>query len=747
MYEDDQPTIGFAPEEIVRATITRVVYANAINGYTVVRMQKSQAEGEFTVVGNFIKPTIGNHFIVRGRYIDHAKYGKQLSATSVTPADPSTTIEIEEFLSSGLIPGIGEKTAQKLVREFGTETINILRDDPERIHKSLKISKQKLSDAQTVLRERQGEQEIIRFLMEHKLSPNLAKKIYTAYGARAAEIVTRDPYRLARDIDGIGFPTADKIAAEVGIARDASARLEAGLLYSLQRSADSAGHTALHREALLADTQQLLDFFEEEPLQDALAALIAEGIIAHRGDRVMSPPLYYAESSIARDIADRLKNPLSSTPLSDAFVEESIQAVETRDRITLTAEQRAAVYAVACNRFVIITGGPGCGKTTIVRTITELFKRAGRVIRLAAPTGRAGQRLGTICALPAQTIHRMLRYDPTTHTFSFNRERQLEADLVIIDEASMIDVRLGASLIEAVPQNATLVLVGDKDQLPSVGPGRVLADLLAVSGAPIVSLTQLFRREAESTINEIAHLINCGEVPEVPVPDGIRKVDAYFIPRSVEEAPSTIEKLVTTQLKEKFDFNVDDVMVLSPGNRGPLGIIELNQRLQSALNPQTDPEQELQIGDNLLRLGDRVCQRANNYDIDEYGVFNGDMGRVYAVDKAAGMLTVELWDGRLLKYTKTAAQDLSLGYAITIHRSQGSEIPCVVLVLHESHYTLLERQLLYTAVTRAKKLLIIVGSKRAFATACRRTNTERRRTFLRELIQEQLELHHGPQTF
>ncbi|MBN8550012.1 MAG: AAA family ATPase, partial [Deltaproteobacteria bacterium] len=362
---------------------------------------------------------------------------------------------------------------------------------------------------------------------------------------------------------------------------------------------------------------------------------------------------------------------------------------------------------------------------------------------LCAPTGRAAQRMAQVTDLPASTIHRMLKFDPVRGGFMFGARDPLPADAVIVDEASMIDLMLAKDLFSAIPQNATLVLVGDRDQLPSVGPGRVFGDLISIHQLKIVALSKLFRRGNESSINDIAHRINAGLVPDIPQPDGVTKVDAYFLPRSeAEEAAQTIESLIADQIPKKFGIDRKDICVLTPSNRGPLGTQALNERLQNRLNPAAalDFDQTLTVNKIDYRVGDKVCQRVNNYQLDEIGVYNGDIGYIHSVDKQSRSIRVEMWDGRLIKYEQNDLQQLSLAYAITVHRSQGSEIPCVILALHDSHFTLLERQLIYTAVTRAKQLLIVVGSKRSLSIACKRTSTRRRSSCLAEKISENVKL-------
>jgi exodeoxyribonuclease V alpha subunit len=581
----------------------------------------------------------------------------------------------------------------------------------------------------------------MRFLVEHSVSTGLAERIFERYGTHSVEVLKHDPYLLAREMRGIGFLTADRIALNLGLKRDAPQRLKAGIYHALERSADD-GHCYLEKPKLFEAACQLLELDPETDLNLYLEGLITEGYIVKECRFAGREALYLkhlerAEVFVAEFVAKRIE-PWDERPISEHDVVTCTQRTEAEMGIKFSAEQRHAIECAASQRFLIITGGPGCGKTTVTRAIASLFFRAKKRLLLAAPTGRAAQRLAQVCDKPASTIHRLLRYDPHQGAFRHGINDPLICDGLIVDEASMLDIELAKHLFSAVPAGATLILVGDKDQLPSVGPGRVFGDLVSVSKATTISLSQLFRRSEQSHITAYAHMINAGVVPPIPEPDGRTKTDAYFISRvDPDQAASMLEKLVAEQIPKKFGFKPEEITVLTPSNRGVLGTIALNQRLQARLNPKDklDSEQEITLGDLTLRVGDRVCQRVNNYQIDEAGVFNGDVGEIYNIDPRHKRIIVELWDGRLIKYEESDISQLSLAYAVTVHRAQGSEMPCVVLALHESHYTLLERQLLYTAVTRAKKLLVIVGSRRALMLAAKRMNAKKRCTLLKDRIE------------
>lgn len=726
---DTQPASG--EEEVVRGVVQRVTFRNAENGYAVLQISVPDQREQLTVVGTHLEPKVGAHLVVRGRYRDHPKFGRQFHASVITETAPTSIDGLETYLGSGLIKGIGPKTAKRIVEEFGGDALEVIHRDPERLAKIPGIGRHKAVMLSQAFAEQSDVREVTRFLVEHNISTGLAARIYDKYKNRAVEILSRDPYLLARDMRGVGFSTADGIAMKLGLAPHAPQRLKAGLYYSLERAADE-GHCYLPLDLLVERTQVLLGSSEPLDLSPALEALLEEDYLVRLEEKIFLRHLNRAEDFVAEFVAVRCGE-TGEPVVAQAETHRFLDLAARELGITFSAEQSYAVELATRHKFMIITGGPGCGKTTVTKALVSVFKHAGKSIALAAPTGRAAQRMSQVCGMPASTIHRLLRYDPARGGFLHGINDPLIADVVIVDEASMIDIVLAKDLFAAIPRNATLILVGDKDQLPSVGPGRVFGDLVSLSEVKTVALSKLFRRAEESTINSIALMINTGTTPDIPEPDGKTKADGYFLPRrDPAEAAATIEKLVADQIPRKFGIPSAEITVLTPSNRGPLGTIALNQLLQQRLNPAgaVDPEQELHVNGVDYRIGDRVCQRVNNYQIDPLGVFNGDTGIIYGVKKSDRSLVVEMWDGRLVKYESSDIGQLSHAYAVTVHRSQGSELPCVVLAIHESHFTLLERQLMYTAVTRAKKLLIVVGSKRALMLATKRTNSKRRLTFL-----------------
>ena len=737
--------------ENVRGTVARITFRSDDQQFTVLQLDVPDERERLTVVGSCLPFSAGTPVLIKGKYISHPKFGRQLEAHQAMEVAPETEEGLIKYLGGGFIKGVGPGTAKKIVTHFGHDTMEVLYREPERVREIPGIGKQTAKRIEEGVLSRRDRIEIERFFVNHNISRSLIGKIYDHFGAESLGQVKENPYRLASDIRGIGFKTADAIALKLGIEPDSPLRIQACILYVLQKARDD-GHCCLAARALHENLRQALeDVTPDFELMPSLESLISAGQLVRCDDIhgmdlpepvFYLPPLYEAECFVADLISER-SQPIETKDIPEEVVTACLKKAGSDLGITFSPEQQDAVRTACSYRFCIVTGGPGCGKTTVIRALAATFSHAGKVLMLAAPTGKAAQRMSEVSGLPAQTIHRLLKFDPRTGGFTYNisnplktEEDEQEVDVLIVDEASMIDISLARDLLSALPYHTRLILVGDKDQLPSVGPGLLFSDLVSIDDVKTISLSQLFRRDNSSHITTIAHQINGGITPTIPTPDGITKSDAYFIERRYpEEAARLIETLVAEQIPTKFGFQQTDIMVLTPTNRGPLGALELNKRLQEALNPLTPETESIQSGSTEFRVGDKVCQRVNNYKLGIIGVFNGDLGHVHSIDTKAETLSVELWDGRLVTYDKATMRQLSLSYAMTIHRSQGSEIPCVLMALHESHYVLLKRQLFYTGITRAKQLLILTGSKKALSLAVNNTSTSRRMTYLRNRLQ------------
>lgn len=753
-------------ELLLKGSVLRITFRNDETGFGVLRLDpenvprdqlpgsgggwggsgfgEAAANRQVAVVG-VIPADIGAgaHIVARGEWQTHPKFGRQFRAWSMTETAPTGKEAIIRYLGSGAIKGFGPVLAQRIVDHFGEDALKVLDTDPERLTEVPGIGEKKYLELRAAWEQKRNLREVLLFFQGHNVPLGLAQRIYNTYGDRAIEIVRRNPYVLARDVWGIGFQTADRIAVALDVALDSTERIVAALQHTLKRGADD-GHCFLPADLLLSRTASLLQLDDEEVIARGLAHAVEEGEVIDRAGAYYQPALFEAEGRLSALLAARLRRSgTPAHPIDEQLVERTISEPRLGGTgvptIVLSEQQQEAVRLSASRNLVVITGGPGCGKTTVVRTIASLFRRKGIAVQLAAPTGRAAQRLAEVCEMKASTIHRMLKFDPVRRTFLHDENTLLPVEALIVDESSMIDVPLAAALLAAVPPEVRLIIVGDADQLPSVGPGLFLADLLALPEVPRVRLSTLFRRADESLITGVAHQINAGIVPEIPQPDGQTKADAYFLPaREPGEAAALVERLVVDQIPKRFGLRGSQIMVLSPMNQGELGVIALNERLQRQLVPSGEGLPHVKVGNLELRLGDRICQRVNNYQLGQSGVFNGDQGEIVGIDGEQKSVQVRLWDGREVTYPSETLWQLDLGYALTIHRSQGSEVPVVILVLHESHTILLERQLIYTAVTRAKKLLIIVGSRRALMVATKRSRSRRRFTALGERTMEEL---------
>ncbi|HTR52395.1 MAG TPA: ATP-dependent RecD-like DNA helicase, partial [Kofleriaceae bacterium] len=670
-----------------------------------------------------------------GQWVVDRKWGRQFQVATCVPDTPKTVIGIEKFLGSKVFPGIGPALAKRLVEKFGRETLDVIANQPQRLTEVIGIGTQRARQLADTIGQQRHVQEVMVFLFGLGVSPAFAARIVRKYGKDAIHVVRANPYRLAHEVWGIGFRTADAIADKLGIARDAPERLEAGLLHALETAAED-GHLHVPDDELAARAAELLQV-PTEGLLPRLGALEARGLVVrevlgNRGACSALPELQHAEAEAAARLAELARTAPRTLALD---VAAAIHAFENVTGVTLADQQRRAVEAALRDACTVITGGPGVGKTTIVKAIAHLARLGHRRVALAAPTGRASKRLAEATALEAMTIHRLLEYQPHESAFAKNRENPLEADVIVVDEASMIDTPLFRALVTAVRPGAQLVLVGDVDQLPSVGPGQVLADVIASDAATVIRLTEIFRQAAASKIVVSAHKINRGEVPDLDSAPGAS--DFYFIARDDPDAArATIVELVAERIPARFGFDaVADVQVLTPMHRGELGTAAINQALHERLNPPRDGGAELVRGDRRFRAGDKVMQLRNDYD---KSVFNGDIGVIASIDVDGGVVRVDFGDGRVATYERAELDQLVHAYAVSVHKSQGSEYPAVVIPLVTQHFMMLQRSLLYTAVTRGKKLVVIVGTKRAVALAVKNADARRRYTWLAERVRAAL---------
>src|SRR4051812_30880975 len=709
-------TLPFDSRETRDATtlegvLERVVFSNEENAWSVVRLQVPGYRDLVTAVGNLLGVQPGENLRLSGSWINDPKYGRQFRVSSYATVVPATLNGIEKYLGSGLIRGIGKVMASRLVAAFGLETLDVIESRPERLTEVEGIGPKRRKEIVRAWEEQREIKEVMIFLQSHGVSTHYAIKIYKAYGAHATRLVRENPYRLATDIHGIGFKSADKIAAALGIPKDAPQRIEAGTLYLLGAGADR-GHIYLPRGTLIEEAEKLLEA-PAAGVETALAALaeteqiVLENLPKTAETAVFLKSLHAAESGVAARVRTLLIQPM--LPL-EIDLDRALDWFETQERIDLARQQRQAIRAGLTRKMLVITGGPGTGKTTLVRGIVKILEKKRQRVLLAAPTGRAAKRLAEATGAQATTLHRLLEFDPKARQFLRNREHPLSCDLLIVDEASMLDTVLAHHVLRAVPDHGRLILVGDVDQLPSVGPGRVLADLIRSDAVEVVRLTEIFRQAERSLIVVNAHRVNQGMMPILESVDS--DGDFFFIERpQQEERVETLAQLVSRRIPAKFGLDpVEQIQVLTPMNRGPLGTENLNAVLRDLLNPTGV---EVTRGGQTLRLGDKVMQVRNNYDLE---VFNGDIGRIVAIDEVDQLVTVAL-DGRQVVYDHGSLDELVLAYACTIHKSQGSEYPCVVIPLHSAHYVMLQRNLLYTALTRAKRLAILVGEERALRIA------------------------------
>lgn len=721
-------------------TIERVVFHNDESGFVVLRVEAKGQRLPITVVGKTPRAVAGEFIEATGTWADDPEFGKQFKADTMRLLPPSTAEGIEKYLGSGLVKGIGKHYAKKIVEVFGERTLEVIDESPTFLKEIKGIGGKRIQLIRESWRQQKAVRDIMVFLQSHGLGTGQAARIYKTYGNDALAIVKENPYRLADDVWGIGFQTADQLALKLGFDRQATPRAQAAVRFILQEAADD-GNCALPEEAVWQQAAQKTGI-RLEVLHEATKALVDQQDLVREITATPDPwlylqKLYHAETSVALRLSALGDG---AHPLPAIRFDAAIEWIENKMSLTLAPSQRDAIRQATTCKTLVITGGPGVGKTTLVRGIVEIFRAKTLRVSLCAPTGRAAKKLAESTGSEAKTIHRLLEFDHRGP--QRNRELPLDVDLLIVDEMSMVDIVLMNQLLKAMPVSACIILVGDADQLPSVGPGCVLADIIASKAVPVVRLTEIFRQAQESGIVRAAYRVHDGELPvEIPHPQPLSQgargeslSDFYFIEA---EQPAAILDRIVAMIRERIPkrFGLDpfqDIQVLTPMNRAELGVKNLNTRLQAILNPadaQEEPE-VVRFGTS-FRMGDKVMQTRNNYDKE---VFNGDVGRIRAIDVEEQQVIVA-FDGRSVAYEIDDLDELTLAYAMTIHKSQGSEYPAVIVPLHTQHYLLLQRNLLYTAITRGRKLVVLIGSRKALQMAVQRQDTTSRLTALSSRLQ------------
>ena len=725
--------------------VEHIIYRNADNGYTVLNLVSG--EEEITCVGIFSAIAEGENIEASGDYTDHPTYGKQFKVESFEEKAPEDEEAIERYLGSGAIRGIGLALAARIVRRFKADTFRIIEEEPERLAEVKGISERKAMEIADQVNEKRDLRQAMIFLQQYGITRNLAVKVYQQYGQEVYGIIRENPYRLADDIEGVGFRTADEIAVRVGIRMDSDFRIRSGILYVLLQ-ASTEGHTYLPEEELTRRTGQLLEVGEEQIEKQYMDLAIERKIIMKQGEnqtQIYAASFYYMEANTAT----MLKQLNVSYDVPDLEIEERVRRIEKQTGMKLDEHQMTAVKEAVRNGLLIITGGPGTGKTTTINTIIKYFEMEGLDIFLAAPTGRAAKRMSETTGFEARTIHRMLELNGGVDGaagFERNEQNPLETDVVIIDEMSMVDISLMHALLKAVAVGTRLILVGDVNQLPSVGPGSVLRDIIRSHECNVVMLTKIFRQASTSDIIVNAHKINQGE--EVTLDN--KSMDFFFLKRyDADVIISVVLQLIKQKLPKFGDATPYDIQVWTPMRKGLLGVERLNGILQRYLNPPSPQKREKEHGDILFREGDKIMQTRNNYQLEweirtKYGlsvdkgtgVFNGDMGIVREINDFAETMTVEFDEGRMVEYPYKLLDELELAYAITIHKSQGSEYPAVVIPLLSGPSMLMNRNLLYTAVTRARKCVTLVGNEVTFAQMVQNTSQQKRYSGLCDRLKE-----------
>jgi len=743
-YLDNQSHLPHASgrsSEVIQGVVERLTYHSEESGYTVARLKAPRSSELITIVGNFASIQPGQTLHLEGDWREHPKYGSQFQVAKYREAKPATLTGIEKYLGSGLIKGVGSATAKRIVAHFGAETLEVLEHQSERLSEVPGISQKRVKLIQAAWAEQRAIKDVMLFLQGHGISTGYAVKIFKQYGDASIETVTANPYQLAAEVHGIGFVTADAIARSLGIDPGSDYRYRSGISHVLQEAA-SDGHCFLPQAELAERAVKRLALQGHQPDLEVMTELTKK--MALSGELVMQigeaaqpticydPPFYGAEFKLAERLALLLSEPLIvDLPRVQRWIDRFIETTG----IELSAQQRQAVEMAATARVLVLTGGPGTGKTFCTRTIVALWKAMGKSIALASPTGRAAQRLSEMTRQEAKTVHRLLEFDPTNFKFKREAENPIPAEAIVIDEASMLDLFLANSLLKAIELNAQLLLVGDIDQLPSVGPGNVLADLIQSGQIPVVRLSEVFRQAQSSQIVRNAHEINQGQLPTLePVSDQPNSDCLWMNASQPAQALRAIQMLVRETIPQLGFEPLRDVQVLCPMLRGEVGTRSLNQILQQLLNPPAASKRELVRGGKILREGDRVIQQSNDYHRE---VFNGDVGTIDAIDLDNQEITVQFAD-RWISYDYADQNELELAWAVSIHKSQGSEYPVVILPVYMQHSLLLSRNLIYTGLTRAKQLAIFVGPQTAIKFAVNQIKNQQRYTLLAERLRELL---------
>lgn len=702
----------------IRCVIEGITYQNQENGYSVMKVRVKDYNDPVTVVGTLLDVPVGAVLLCEGDWKVDRKYGRQFIVEIYEEVMPATVYGIEKYLGSGLVKGIGPKFAHLIVTRFGTDTIAVIEDDIERLYEVPGIGRKRVEKIRESWEKQKDIKNVMLFLQQYGVSTGFAAKIYRQYGKESIDTVNGNPYRLADDIWGIGFKTADGIASKMGYENNDLRRCRSGILYTLNELADE-GHVFAREEQLTSAAVKLLEA-EEEPIRNALSDMLASEDLIAEGDAIYLPPFYYSEKGTANKLLGLVR--AESPALFDG--EPDMEAIQKASGIVYDDVQADAIkQAVSC-KVMVLTGGPGTGKTTTTQGIIAAFRTAGLNVILAAPTGRAAKRMSEATGMEAKTIHRLLEYNPMDG-YKRNDENPLEGDALIVDECSMIDIVLMNSLMKAIPEHMRLVLVGDIDQLPSVGAGNVLRDIIDSEMVPVIRLTRIFRQAQSSRIVMNAHAVNKGHFPDI---SNGRDTDFFFLKNDdPEQVAEEIVSLVRDRLPKAYGQPLSNIQVLTPMQRSVVGAGNLNMLLQQALNSNTAG---ISRGGYIYKLGDRVMQIRNNYD---KSVFNGDIGIVTDVMMEDRTLTVD-FDGHKVEYEASELDEVTLAYATTIHKSQGSEYPIVVIPLLMTHFVMLQRNLIYTGITRAKKICVLIGETRALSYAVRNLTVSKRNTLLKERL-------------